>query len=144
MSGRARRARKPFGLRARLLLVLAVLAGLVAMHGLGPQAVPAAAHTSGRATGHTPAHTPAAMAVAAGHEEFLPAGDSPEDGGGHSQHADATCAAAGVGGAPVLPAPGLVKAGPAAAATVAHGTTSDAAAYGRPPPSLSELQLLRI
>lgn len=135
---------KPFGLRARLLLVLAVLAGVVAMHGLGPQAVPAAAHAAESATGHASAH--AAAMTAAGHDGSLPTGTHgapAEPGGGHPPHADATCAAAGIGGAPVMPAPGPVTAGPETACA-AYGITPETAAGGRPPPSLSELQLLRI
>ncbi|MET8676158.1 DUF6153 family protein [Streptomyces sp. NPDC004647] len=102
------RAVKPFGLRSYLLLVLAVLAGLVAMHGLGPgAAVPVGAHAV--ATSH---HAPAA-----GHEQATASGAPCQSGcvhaddpagsgrGGHAQHADATCAAAGTAGAPALPAP---------------------------------------
>lgn len=65
-------------------------------------------------------------------------------GGGHLQHADATCASGAVGGGPVVPAPvadpvpGCVAedAVPAHAAVEPEG--------GRAPPDLAELQLLRI
>lgn len=147
MDQQAKRAVKPFGLPSGLLLVLAVLTGLVAMHGLGPGAVPAASHTA--ATAHrAPAggHDAAAGAAApAGHDGCAHAGD-PADGGsgGHAQHADATCAAAGTAGSPVLPVPALLPVALGAQAVIAHGILPDAAACGRAPPSLSELQLLRI
>ncbi|MEN8652210.1 DUF6153 family protein [Streptomyces sp. 21So2-11] len=147
MDEQVKRAMQPFGLRSYLLLVLAVLTGLVAMHGLGPgAAVPVGAHAA--ATSH--------RASAAGHEKAIAFdapchdgcihADDPSDGGrgGHAEHADATCAAAGTAGAPVLPAPAVLPGRADTQAIPAHGITPGATACGRAPPSLSELQLLRI
>ncbi|MGW7328026.1 DUF6153 family protein [Streptomyces sp. NPDC054840] len=146
MDGQVVRAVKPFGLRSCLLLVLAVLTGLVAMHGLGPAPASAAAHSA--ATSH--------HASAAGHEQAIaddaacqdgcvhadePAGSG---GSGHAEHADATCAATGTAGAPVLPAPAVLTGHVQDQAFIAHGVVPGATACGRAPPSLSELQLLRI
>ncbi|MFE9095544.1 DUF6153 family protein [Streptomyces sp. NPDC007264] len=111
------------------LLVLGLLAGLLGMHALAPGGI-APHHAHARPV-------PAAAAVD---------GDCADGhcGGSHAQHADTTCAAAAVGEAPqppaltpdptVRPAPtGAVRAHPAAAPD-----------GGRAPPSLAELQLLRI
>ncbi|MCX5193282.1 DUF6153 family protein [Streptomyces sp. NBC_00249] len=138
-AGRA--AHGPFGLPRRLLLVLAVLTGLLAMHGLGPGAVPVTAAPS-----HTAASASASADPAGHHSETSAPCACPHDGpgGGHAQHADPTCAAAGISGAPVLPAPAVlpgINGGPSADA---HGTAPAATACGRAPPSLTELQLLRI
>ncbi|MFD3870586.1 DUF6153 family protein [Streptomyces sp. NPDC058623] len=138
----AGRAARAFGPRARLLLVLAVLTGLVAMHGLGPAPLAPAAHapTHGalRASGASGHDAPAADPCACVHAD--PQGGS----GGHTEHADATCAAPGTSGPPVLSeparAPGTVTAAPAGP----YGVLTGATACGRAPPSLSELQLLRV
>ncbi|WKX71694.1 DUF6153 family protein [Streptomyces sp. XD-27] len=63
--------------------------------------------------------------------------------GGHTEHADATCAAGGTSTGPVLPAlpPSPV---PAVADRAVAEPDAVAAVGGRAPPSLSELQLLRI
>ncbi|MFJ3722767.1 DUF6153 family protein [Streptomyces sp. NPDC090045] len=146
MDVQVKRAMKPFGLRSYLLLVLAVLAGLVAMHGLGPGAsVPARAHAAAgshhaSAAGHekVASDTPC-------HDSCVHAGDPVGGGrGGHAEHADATCAATGTAGSPVLPAPAVLPGMTDAEAVLAHGIVPDATACGRAPPSLSELQLLRI
>lgn len=147
MDQQAKRAVKPFRLPSGLLLVLAVLTGLVAMHGLGPGAVPAASPIAATAH-HAPAEGHAAAAGAAAsacHEGCAHAGE-PADGesGGHAQHADTTCAAAGIAGSPVLPAPAVLPGTVDAQAVIAHGIAPDATTCGRAPPSLSELQLLRI
>ncbi|MEU9109933.1 DUF6153 family protein [Streptomyces xanthophaeus] len=159
MDGQVMRAVKPFGLRSYLLLVLAVLTGLVAMHGLGPAPQSASAHAA-VTSHHAPASAHAAVtshhAPASGHQQAAacdasasqgcvhaddPAGSG---GGGHTEHADATCAAAGTVGAPVLPAPAVLPGHAESQAVLAHGITPGATACGRAPPSLSELQLLRI
>lgn len=117
-----------------MLLVLAVLAGVLGMHGLAPGGVPAAQ-------------------TGAGHEMVVAAADSvahadggcaPTDGGSDPlDHADGTCAAAGTGSAYTPPAlAGAVLDVPAAASPAAAATGS--ARDGRAPPDLSELQLLRI
>ncbi|WP_374777421.1 DUF6153 family protein [Streptomyces sp. NBC_01310] len=146
MDVQVKRAMKPFGPRSYLLLVLAVLAGLVAMHGLGPGAsVPAGAHTAASSHHASAAGHAKVASDAPCHDDCVHAGDPVGGGrGGHADHADATCAATGTAGAPVLPAPAVLPGNTDAAAVVAHGIVPDATACGRAPPSLSELQLLRI
>ncbi|MGW5306768.1 DUF6153 family protein [Streptomyces griseoluteus] len=117
--------------RSLALLVLAVLAGLLGMHALAPVG----------GTGH-PEH---AHAVHAGVVADAP-GDCPDgDCGGHRlHHADPACASGAVSSGPELPKP---VAGPAGAPEpcddprLRTGTAPDGA---RAPPSLAELQLLRI
>ncbi|TWD12890.1 hypothetical protein FB570_12139 [Streptomyces sp. T12] len=124
---------RPAG-RLLTLLVLAVLAGVLGMHGLAPGGVPAAQ-------------------AAAGHEMVMVAADgvpradggcAHTDGGpGHLDHADGMCAAAGTASVYTPPAlTGTVLRAPAAPSltTAATGSPHD----GRAPPDLSELQLLRI
>ncbi|TDC23025.1 hypothetical protein E1265_14055 [Streptomyces sp. 8K308] len=114
------------------LTVFALLAGLVAMHGIGPwPAVPAApTHQSEMAAAD-------GMSVTA---ERLCHGS-----GGHPEHADPACAAAAVGGAPGPQAPEL---SPLAVADATRaGVPGPGPAHdlgGRAPPSLNQLQLLRI
>ncbi|MFG2664557.1 DUF6153 family protein [Streptomyces sp. NPDC048387] len=152
---------------AFLLLVLAVLTGLLAMHGLAPGTLPrptATAHTgaahhagatapqppgAARGPAHTAGHagTPAAPVTAPEPpgDDHGPArtGATPH-GGGHAEHADAACAASGISGAPVLPALSPAPGGVPAEAAAALAAPPGARAHGRAPPSLSELQLLRI
>ncbi|MGP3638364.1 DUF6153 family protein [Streptomyces sp. 24-1644] len=145
MDGQVVRAVRPFGLRSYPLLVLVVLAGLVAMHGLGPAPAPAAAHMTATSHHATAADHEKAIANDPGCQDGCVHADFPADsGGGHAEHADETCAATGTGGAPVLPAPAALPGHAKAQAVLAHGVTPDATACGRAPPSLSELQLLRI
>ncbi|MET7911783.1 DUF6153 family protein [Streptomyces avermitilis] len=128
-------SRRPAG-RGFVLLVLAVLAGVLAMHGLGPG--PAPAKPPAAAGGHVMVmvHEEAAQHVADG--------CSHTDGGtGHADHADATCAAAGTGASYAPPA--LAAALDVAPAPVAlPGSAAGTPESGRAPPDLSELQLLRI
>ncbi|MFE0910896.1 DUF6153 family protein [Streptomyces sp. NPDC058812] len=133
MTSSSRSSSRPGG-RLFVLLVLAVLAGVLGMHGLAPGATPA-------------------VQAGAGHEMVVAAADGvPHAGGGcthtdggsnHLDHADGTCAAAGIGSAYTPPtltgAPLNMPAAPAPAAA-SPGTPHD----GRAPPDLSELQLLRI
>jgi hypothetical protein len=114
-----------------------VLLGLLGMHGLGP--VPVGVAHSGH--DRMVATAPADVAVS------TPGECDHEDGGcpGHVDHADSTCASASVAGAPVL-VPELLPdvaawGAPADAPTSPSGSGPDG---GRAPPSLSELQLLRI
>ncbi|QPP05330.1 hypothetical protein G4Z16_01805 [Streptomyces bathyalis] len=140
-----RRALRPLGVRG-VLLMLAVLTGLVAMHGLGP--TPAPQHE--RAMPAMSSHGHLAGKAAPGHETAARAAESAchhmaygASSGGHLNHADATCAASGISGSPTLttPAPGQSVDAPFAAPRL----RSDAAtATERAPPSLSQLQLLRI
>ncbi|MEV0634499.1 DUF6153 family protein [Streptomyces sp. NPDC050619] len=122
-------------LRSCGLLVGALLLGLLGMHGLGP--VPAAAHGPDRTV---------AVGMDMGPKASMPT--TCEHGGdchGHAQHADPTCASASVSGAPgvvpVLLPDVVVGAGVPLARTSPGGSGRDG---GRAPPSLSELQLLRI
>ncbi|MFJ3234212.1 DUF6153 family protein [Streptomyces sp. NPDC086787] len=118
--------------RRRALLVLGLLAGLLGMHALAP----------GGATDR-PRHAHAAHMTA----EITPVDGCPDDGhrdGRHLRHADATCASGAVNDGPELPAP---AAGPVAAAVPARSAgpgPAEAPDGARAPPSLAELQLLRI
>jgi len=116
----------PLGRRA--LLVLALLAGLFGMHGLAP---------GGAVHEHSDVRHMTAVADVHGCS-----GD--DCGGGHVRHADQTCASGAVSGGPTLPAlvPDVVAA-PVRTDTVCPyaGAAPDGA---RAPPSLAELQLLRI
>ncbi|MFI5962085.1 DUF6153 family protein [Streptomyces asoensis] len=118
------------------LLVLGLLAGLLAMHALAP---------GGAVHGHGgPSHPSTAVAVAADTVDDGCAGHGGDCGGGHARHADATCAAAAVSG---TPAPPLLV--PDALAVPARAESVRSCASGAPdgaraPPSLAELQLLRI
>ncbi|MFD5453431.1 DUF6153 family protein [Streptomyces sp. NPDC127100] len=133
MTSSARTRSRPAG-RLFVLLVMAVLAGVLGMHGLAPGATPAA-------------HADAAHATMPAAAEGMPhAGGAcahTDGGSGHLDHADGTCAAAGIGSAyapPALTGAPLDGAPAAAPATVPKGSSGD----GRAPPDLSELQLLRI
>ncbi|MEV6703037.1 DUF6153 family protein [Streptomyces sp. NPDC051453] len=145
-------ARPQLTLRLLGLLVGAVLLGLLGMHGLGP--VPAGAYSEM----HPAASSDMGMGGAADAGDRAGPGqrgvkasasDSCDHGdggcGGHMAHADSVCASASIAGPPAV-APALlpdVIACPARpdARTSSAGRGPDG---GRAPPSLSELQLLRI
>ena len=120
------------------LLVCALLLGLLGMHGLGP--VP-------DATADSPGHDRVAAVAHADVMASMPGGCDHGEGGctGHADHADPACASASVAGAPaVVPVlvPDVVTcAEPSRTRTSPAGSGPDG---GRAPPSLSELQLLRI
>ncbi|MFF2846525.1 DUF6153 family protein [Streptomyces sp. NPDC058001] len=133
---RAARAARRSPVRLLGLLVCTLLLGLVGMHGLGP--VPATAVTG---------HDTTVTATHAGLKASTPDACDHESGGcgGHAAHADPTCASASVAGPPML-APALLP-------DVIHGVgtpgarpcaRADGPDGGRAPPSLAELQLLRI
>ncbi|MFD6274639.1 DUF6153 family protein [Streptomyces sp. NPDC060209] len=125
-------SRRPAG-RGFLLLVLAVLAGVLAMHGLGP----ASAHTKQPTVASGHAMMPAKSA------DHPMVGDCSHGDGGANHHADATCAATGIGvpyAPPVLAATLDAVPVPVALPGSAAGTPES----GRAPPDLAELQLLRI
>ncbi|MET9757678.1 DUF6153 family protein [Streptomyces sp. NPDC006372] len=131
----APRAQHPAVRRRRVLCVLALLAGLLAMHGLAP---------GGAAP--QPQHMPQArMAQPSDRSEAQDGcGQGGHCGGGHVQHADTTCASGAVGGGPVLPA---LVADPVAVGVpedVVQDHTAVEQDGARAPPSLAELQLLRI
>ncbi|MFK0255108.1 DUF6153 family protein [Streptomyces sp. NPDC090445] len=140
-------SRRPAG-RGFALLVLVLLAGVLGMHALSPS--PAAARPAAAAQAAHAGHATAAVhAAAAPVSASAPAVDrdrvcSHTDGGsGHLGHADATCAAAGIGSAYAPPAltAALAGAGPE---PVHPGAVPASAATDRAPPDLAELQLLRI
>ncbi|WP_327181000.1 DUF6153 family protein [Streptomyces sp. NBC_01334] len=128
--------------RWRPLLVLGLLAGLLAMHALSPGGT-AHEHAVSR---HMTAVSVSAVSVSAvsvsAHDDC--AGDGGDCGGGHLHHADPTCLAAAVSGAPALPAlvPGPVTVPVRADAVCSYAAGAPDSA--RAPPSLAELQLLRI
>ncbi|WP_223732001.1 DUF6153 family protein [Streptomyces purpurogeneiscleroticus] len=128
-------ASTPPARRWRALLVLGLLAGLLGMHALAPVATAAA-------PSHQHHGAMAATAQAAHH------GGCADDGCGsgthRGHHADATCASGAIPGGPALPdlLPGAVVPPEAADAPCAAAPTSEHGS--RAPPSLAELQLLRI
>lgn len=147
MNSPGQRAPRPAVRRRHVLCVLGLLAGLLGMHGLAPGGgLPRPVHTQQAAAlqSHTPqAHTPQShtprTSVLQAH--LMPYGHCGE---GHVQHADASCASGAVGGGPVLPPlvqdPVPVVEGESAVRAYAVVDTDGA----RAPPSLAELQLLRI
>lgn len=117
-----------------MLLVLAVLAGVLGMHGLAPGVMPAA---------QTGAHHEMVTSAADSAPHTVRACAHTDGGPSHLHHADGTCAAAGTGSAytpPALAGAPLDTRPAAVPAAAAMGTPRD----GRAPPDLSELQLLRI
>ncbi|MEU2732920.1 DUF6153 family protein [Streptomyces griseoviridis] len=174
MTARAQRtAVPPPAVRWRSVLVLALLAGVFAMHALAPGG--GAGHTSAVAPAHrtmtavADAHQPMTAvadasrtmtAVADAHQPMaalpdahrpmaaLPdAGtraDAGRHGGGHLRHADQTCASGAVNGGPSLPGLAVGPVVDAAPAGAAPGRRAAAPDGARAPPSLAELQLLRI
>lgn len=128
-------SRRPAG-RGFVLLVLAVLAGVLAMHGLSPGPAPIKAPTAVGGHGVAMIHEKAVHQVV---------GDCShtDSGSGHADHADAMCAAASVG-APYVP-PALTSAlGVTPAVAALPGSNAGTPEIGRAPPDLAELQLLRI
>ncbi|MCZ2528066.1 MULTISPECIES: DUF6153 family protein [Streptomyces] len=128
-------------LRAPVLLVLAVLAGLVGMHGLGAAGLPVPAHRAVSAAHHTaPASHQAADATAPPHA--CPGG---QDGpAGHGSHADPACSSASVPSSPTAPVAAVGIHHPDAADRQPALRVPAGPDGGRAPPSLAELQLLRI
>ncbi|MFH9818230.1 DUF6153 family protein [Streptomyces sp. NPDC017230] len=125
---------RPAG-RVLVLLVMAVLSGVLGMHALGPGGAPPAHDGTG--------HTMVTARAQAGHHAS--AGCSHTAGGsGHLEHADATCAAAGIGSPYVPPALTAALADASTAHLPGESTSASWPESGRAPPDLSELQLLRI
>ncbi|MEU6707919.1 DUF6153 family protein [Streptomyces wuyuanensis] len=150
------------------LLVLAVLAGVLGMHALAPAGVPgsrAQAHGAVAPVHTTPIHTTPvhgksvhtspvhgkSVHASPVHGQSVPEPSVPEAGPGcshtdggadHVDHADGTCAAAGVGSPYAPPEPTAALGAPPSVATPdGAGRTPPS---GRAPPDLAELQLLRI
>ncbi|MFJ9766998.1 DUF6153 family protein [Streptomyces erythrochromogenes] len=131
--------RRPWARGAALLaLVLAVLTGILGMHALGPTPAPLAAAAAGGAHHAAAGEHGAPAAEQAGEDCSHPAG-----GSGHAEHADATCAAAGVASAYAPPALAEALVGLSGVSSWAAAEPV-AAAAARAPPDLAELQLLRI
>ncbi|MFE1260388.1 DUF6153 family protein [Streptomyces albogriseolus] len=134
MTASSRSSSRPAG-RLFVLLALAVLAGVLGMHGLAPGGTPApqqaaAVHKMAPAAAEGVPHADGGCA----HTDGLP---------GHLDHADGTCAAAGTATAYTPPAlTGTVLDAPATPSLTSAATGSPH--EGRAPPDLSELQLLRI
>ncbi|MDN0194501.1 DUF6153 family protein [Streptomyces sp. S.PNR 29] len=112
------------------LCVLGLLVGLLGMHGLAP---------GGAVAEHSPTRSMTAVAMA---HHGCP--DDGHCGGGHVQHADSTCAAGAVSGGPVLPALGPDPAPTAVCDEAVRTYPASAPDGARAPPTLAELQLLRI
>ncbi|MFD5803605.1 DUF6153 family protein [Streptomyces sp. NPDC127020] len=115
--------------------VLGLLAGLFGMHGLAP---------GGGLPEHSARHSLPSSAPQVGAAHAGCAEDHGSCGGGHLGHADSVCASGAVSHGPTLP--GLVPdPAPVAPCTgVVHTYAADAPDGARAPPSLAELQLLRI
>jgi hypothetical protein len=118
--------------RSRALLLFGLLAGILAMHALAP---------GGTVHEHAGPRHVSGVSVSA--QEHC-ADDHGDCGGGHLHHADPTCLAASVSGAPV---PVALVPDPVAVPVRADGVRPGAGRTpdeARAPPSLAELQLLRI
>ncbi|MHC5906825.1 DUF6153 family protein [Streptomyces sp. S6] len=117
--------------------VLGVLVGLLAMHGLAPGGLHAVGHGQ---SGGTTAAAPESLS------DGTALSGCPEDGhcGAHARHADATCAAAKVGGAPELAGPVPDPVGVVVPDEILRTAACVSRQAARAPPSLAELQLLRI
>lgn len=135
--------------------VLGVLVGVLAMHGLAPGGLHAVGHEPvGGVTAASPATpvspgTPASAMSPVGAETLSDGAafsECPGDGhcGGHARHADATCAAAKVSGAPALAGPVPDPVAVAVPDEILHSDAGVTTRAARAPPSLAELQLLRI
>jgi hypothetical protein len=130
VTARAQRPGAPPLGRWRTLLALGLLAGLLGMHSLAPAS---AGHEHGHAM---PEHRTVDVSTVQD--------GCHEGGGGRLHHADPTCKASTLSGGPALPAlvPDAMATRVEADAVHTHpGTAPDGA---RAPPSLAELQLLRI
>ncbi|MEU1184077.1 DUF6153 family protein [Streptomyces sp. NPDC005820] len=130
------------GLWRRAVCVLGLLVGLLGMHGLAPGGA-WSAHAEPRPMASV-GSVGSVEAVASAEAHDGCAGEEGHCGGGHAQHADSTCASAAVSGGPVLPG---LAADPAPVAVGDETPCRHAVAApdgARAPPSLAELQLLRI
>ena len=137
-------SRRPVG-RGFVLLVMVVLAGLLGMHALAPAQASVQASVQRAGAGHMGAqHAETGHGMTAGTPDEDPGCSHTSGGGGHLEHADATCAAAGVSDSyapPALTSAGLDQ--PPVTASAA-GAVATSTVSGRAPPDLAELQLLRI
>ncbi|ELP62263.1 DUF6153 family protein [Streptomyces turgidiscabies] len=140
MTARAQRQRRthPPSWWARALVVLGLLAGVLAMHGLGPGGM-----SGGTAdASHHGRHAQPMSARSGPSDESVCHGMGSH--GGHSQHADATCASGAVPAGHTFPALAPDPTGATALADRADHSPARSPEGARAPPSLAELQLLRI
>ncbi|MDG9717162.1 DUF6153 family protein [Streptomyces sp. DH24] len=156
MNGPRAYDRRPPARWWRAVCVLGLLAGVLAMHGLAPGGGTGHGHTGAHSHAHVGGADPVdarpglGAAVEQGHHADPVAVTAPvagcahDDGGGHARHADPTCASGAVGGGPVLPALVLDPVPAAARADAVRAYAAEAPDGARAPPSLAELQLLRI
>ncbi|WP_324789855.1 DUF6153 family protein [Streptomyces sp. H51] len=141
----ARQSTCPPPRRWRGLLVLGLLAGLLGMHALAPaglaprQAQAVGTHARGMGTG-----VGMGMGMA---DAVLLSGEHAQGGscgGCHVQHADPTCASGAVSTGPGAPSLAPDRTAAAAHADVPRPRAATDPDGGRAPPSLAELQVLRI
>ncbi|MCZ4121735.1 DUF6153 family protein [Streptomyces sp. H39-S7] len=133
MIGQAGSVRPQPRLRPFVLLVFAVIVGVLAMHALGATGPQMPEHGM-PATGTHAAAAP-------------PIGDCPYDShgcDGRAHHADVTCASGALDGAMALADPALAATCLTFSSEVAAPLLYGTADGGRAPPTLAELQLLRI
>lgn len=116
-----------------MLSVLAVLIGLLGMHALA----------SGGAAGHAEHARGGHLAAVLGAVDDCPGGDG-HGGDGRLHHADPTCASGAVNDGPRLPALATAPASAAVPSAAPRPCRVAAPDGARAPPSLAELQLLRI
>jgi len=129
---------------ARAFVVLGLLAGVLAMHGLAP----GGGTTGGAHHGHHQAQQGQRMSMNAGtatqdvQDEYVCHGTGSDSG--HAHHADATCASGAVPAGHTLPALTPDPTTASALADRADRSPARCPEGARAPPSLAELQLLRI
>ncbi|MFJ4206206.1 DUF6153 family protein [Streptomyces sviceus] len=114
----------------RALLLLGLLVGVLGMHALAPGG--GMGEHEGRSAHRV---TAAAVVDTVCHDGC---------GSGHLHHADATCTSAAVSGGPALPALVPDPSGSTLGTVALYAQTAAAQEGARAPPSLAELQLLRI
>ncbi|WP_234326816.1 DUF6153 family protein [Streptomyces sp. NRRL S-337] len=147
-------------LRLTTLLVLTVLAGLLGMHGLANTGAlptsPSPAHAAHQMRPTTamaapaPAPAPASVSASCDHGQHgcCPGHDDGADrtggGKGHAHHADPTCASGALPAAPALPALPASLAGTSDRTVLLADRLADGTTGARAPPSLAQLQVLRI
>ncbi|MFF7642715.1 DUF6153 family protein [Streptomyces canus] len=127
-SSEQRSARPPLW---RALLLLGLLVGVLGMHALAP---------GGGMGGHEVRSARMTTAAAVAIDTVCHDGC----GSGHLHHADATCTSGAVSGGPALPALVPDPSGSTRGTVALRAQTAAAQEGARAPPSLAELQLLRI
>ena len=114
----------------RALLLLGLLVGVLGMHALAP-----GGGMGGHESGSAHLTTAAVVVDTVCHDGC---------GSDHLHHADTTCASGALSGGPALPALEPDPSGSALGPVDLSGRTAPAREGARAPPSLAELQLLRI